>query len=200
VGVAVAVPQCRVGGTDPTVSRYGFARRYVTAEVSFVTVEWGEGETSGRRQDKVEGAVRARAGQRLGGVGADQRGAGCTGRTARPETRGGPPSVSASGAARAIAQRPGRHRSGCTWRPSIPEGSSSAALQDSRVHGRADAVHHRGGRRSRAVGDFDCCVRYGSSPSVAVRADGPAPTSELLPVRAEQVRYGSFRSPPAPPG
>jgi len=57
--------------------------------------------TSGRRQDVVEGAVRVRAGQCLGGVGAGRRGAGCTGRTARSERRGGPhPSVSASGAAR----------------------------------------------------------------------------------------------------
>ena len=45
--------------------------------------------TSGRRQDVVEGAVRVRAGQCLGGVGAGRRGAGCTGRTARSERRGG---------------------------------------------------------------------------------------------------------------
>ena len=79
--------------------------------------------TRGRRQDVVEGAVRVRARQRLGGVGAGRRGAGCTGRTARPERRGGlHPSASASGARRSRRAldatdpvAPGG--------PSIPEGS-----------------------------------------------------------------------------
>ena len=78
--------------------------------------------TSGRRQDVVEGAVRVRAGQCLGGVGAGRRGAGCTGRTARSERRGGlHPSVSVSGARRSRSAldatdpvAPGG--------PSIPEG------------------------------------------------------------------------------
>jgi len=61
-----------------------------------------------------------------------------------------PPSLSERlGGGAAIAPRPGRHRPGCTRRP----------------------VHPRGGRRSRVVGDCDCCVRYGGSPSVAVRRE-----------------------------
>ena len=79
--------------------------------------------TSGRRQDVVEGAVRVRAGQCLGGVGAGRRGAGCTGRTARSERRGGPhPSVSASGAARRSRSALDATNPVAPGGPSIPEG------------------------------------------------------------------------------
>ena len=70
------------------------------------------------------------------------------------------------------------------------------AKQFRALHRRADAVHRRGGRRSLVVGDFDSCVRYGGSPSVAVRREGAATaradtdtdTSTSSPSRTSQVR------------
>jgi len=80
------------------------------------------------------------------------------------------PSVSA-----AIAQDPTTPDPVAPGGRSIPEVPLSAAPQGSQAHGRADPVHHRGGRRSRVVGDFDCRVRYGGSVAVWQRGAAPAP-------------------------
>jgi len=57
-------------GRGRAISRPGVAGSSVTVAVTFVTYGGGEDETIGRREGVVDGAVRARAGQGVRGLGA----------------------------------------------------------------------------------------------------------------------------------
>ena len=64
------VLRCRVGvGSIGQSSRDMASPSYVAVEGISLRARWGDVETSGRREGVIDGAVRTRAGQSLGGVG-----------------------------------------------------------------------------------------------------------------------------------